>query len=136
MGDIAPVGREAELAEQEKQKKIELEHRIARLEPLEDRCLVRVVSMQTMSESGRLHIPDSAQEEKSTDGIVIRTGPGKYNPVLGELAPMFVKAGDRVSFSKWTGSEVPNVDEVMLFRQGDFGCIMHDDPIDNPDTFD
>jgi chaperonin GroES len=71
--------------------------------PLHDRVLVRRIEGEDKTKGG-LIIPDSAKE-KPAEAEVIAVGEGARKDT-GELIPMAVKAGDRVLFGKWSGTEV------------------------------
>src|SRR3954462_12581423 len=70
--------------------------------PLHDRVLIRRVEAEEKTKGGIL-IPDTAQE-KPMEGEVVAAGPGARNET-GALVPLDVKAGDRVLFGKWSGTE-------------------------------
>lgn len=70
--------------------------------PLHDRILVRRIE-EAETTRGGIIIPDSARE-KPQEGEVISVGPGKYND-QGKLIPLSLKAGDRVFFGKYAGTE-------------------------------
>jgi chaperonin GroES len=80
------------------------------LKPLDDRVVVQVSEEEETTASG-LVIPDTAKE-KPTEGQVIAVGPGKFED--GTRVPMDVKAGDRVIFSKYGGTEVKVKGEEYL----------------------
>lgn len=71
--------------------------------PLHDRVLVRRIDAEEKT-AGGIIIPDTAKE-KPQEGEVIAAGPGGRNE-QGQLVPLDVKAGDRVLFGKWSGTEV------------------------------
>jgi len=78
------------------------------IKPLGDRVIVRPLTdeeLGTVSASGII-IPDSAKKEKPEQGIVIATGPGKWDEDGEKRIPLEVKAGDRVVFSKYGFDEV------------------------------
>ena len=85
--------------------------------PLHDRVLVRRVQSDEKTKGG-LIIPDSAKE-KPAEGEVVACGEGARKD-SGELIAMAVKAGDRVLFGKWSGTEV-NVDgeELLIMKESD-----------------
>jgi len=72
------------------------------LEPLEDRIVVKPGEEEQTTVSG-IVIPDTAKE-KPQEGEVIAVGPGRFED--GKRVPMDVKAGDRVLYSKYGGTEV------------------------------
>jgi chaperonin GroES len=71
--------------------------------PLHDRVLVRRVEAEEKT-AGGIIIPDSAKE-KPAEGIVVSVGSGA-RAENGTITPLDVKAGDRVLFGKWSGTEV------------------------------
>jgi chaperonin GroES len=71
--------------------------------PVHDRVLVRRIEADEET-AGGIIIPDTAKE-KPQEGEVIAVGPGGRNE-QGQLVPLDVKAGDRVVFEKWSGTEV------------------------------
>jgi chaperonin GroES len=83
--------------------------------PLHDRILVRRVEAEQKTSSG-LYIPDSAKE-KPQEGEVISVGKGKSNDE-GKVFPLDVKAGDRVLFGKYSGTEIKlDGDEFLIMRE-------------------
>ena len=90
--------------------------------PLHDRVLVRRVEGEEKTKGG-LIIPDSAKE-KPAEGEVIATGDGARKD-SGELIDMAVKAGDRVLFGKWSGTEVTiDGEELLIMKESDILGIM------------
>ena len=85
--------------------------------PLHDRVLVRRVQSDEKTKGG-LIIPDSAKE-KPSEGEVIACGPGARKD-SGELIEMAVKAGDRILFGKWSGTEVTiDGEELLIMKESD-----------------
>ena len=82
--------------------------------PLQDRVLVRRVESEERTKGG-LIIPDSAKE-KPQEGEVVACGEGARKD-SGELIPMTVKAGDKILFGKWSGTEVKIDDEDLLIMK-------------------
>jgi chaperonin GroES len=74
------------------------------LEPLEDRIVVKPSEEEEMTASG-LVIPDTAKE-RPQEGEVVAVGPGRFNEDGDGRVPMDVKAGDKVIYSKYGGTEV------------------------------
>ena len=85
--------------------------------PLHDRVLVRRVEAEEKSRGGII-IPDTAQE-KPMEGEVVAVGPGARGED-GKVQPLDVKAGDRVLFGKWSGTEV-KLDgvEYLIMKESD-----------------
>jgi chaperonin GroES len=82
--------------------------------PLHDRVLVRRVESEEKTKGG-LIIPDSAKE-KPQEGEVVACGEGARKE-SGDLIPMSVKAGDKILFGKWSGTEVKIDDEDLLIMK-------------------
>lgn len=83
--------------------------------PLHDRILVRRVE-ETETQRGGIFIPDTAKE-KPQEGIVIAAGKGKTNH-KGEVFPLDVKAGDRVLFGKYAGTEIKiDGEDLLILRE-------------------
>ena len=82
--------------------------------PLHDRVLVRRVEGEEKTKGG-LIIPDSAKE-KPQEGEVVACGEGARKE-SGDLIPMGVKAGDKILFGKWSGTEVKIDDEDLLIMK-------------------
>lgn len=87
------------------------------LKPLHDRVLVRRVESDDKTKGG-LIIPDSAKE-KPAEGLIVACGEGARKD-SGELIPMAVKAGDKVLFGKWSGTEVSvDGEELLIMKESD-----------------
>ena len=85
--------------------------------PLHDRVLVRRVDEETKT-AGGIIIPDTAKE-KPQEGEVIAVGAGIRNED-GKLTPLDVKAGDRILFGKWSGTEVKvDGEELLIMKESD-----------------
>ena len=85
--------------------------------PLHDRVLVRRVTAEEKS-AGGIIIPDTAKE-KPQEGEVVAAGSGTVND-KGDLRPLDVKAGDRILFGKWSGTEVKlNGEELLIMKESD-----------------
>jgi len=82
--------------------------------PLHDRVLVkRIEEKETVK--GGIIIPDTAKE-KPQEGEVIAAGPGRYEK--GERVPLDVKAGDRILFGKYSGTDIKIDDvEYLILRE-------------------
>ena len=85
--------------------------------PLHDRVVVKRVDAEAKT-SGGIIIPDAAKE-KPQQGEVISVGPGSRDEA-GKLVPIDVKAGDRVLFGKWSGTEI-KLDgiEYLIMKESD-----------------
>jgi chaperonin GroES len=85
--------------------------------PLHDRVLVRRLGAEEKT-AGGIIIPDSAQE-KPMEGEVVSTGTGARSDD-GKVTPMDVKAGDRILFGKWSGTEVLiDGEELVIMKESD-----------------
>ncbi len=82
--------------------------------PLHDRVVVRRIDSDEKS-AGGIIIPDTAQE-KPSEGEIVAVGSGA-RAEDGSVTPMDVKAGDRVLFGKWSGTEVTIDGEELLIMQ-------------------
>ena len=86
------------------------------IKPLHDRVIVRRIEDNTNQTAGGLFIPDSAKE-KPQEGEVIAVGEGKYKED-GSRQTLDVKAGDRVLFGKYSGSEIKlDGEEFLIMRE-------------------
>jgi chaperonin GroES len=85
--------------------------------PLHDRVVVKRVEAEEKSKGGII-IPDTAKE-KPQQGEVVAVGPGGRDE-NGKLIPMDLKAGDRVLFGKWSGTEVKlDGEELLIMKESD-----------------
>lgn len=85
--------------------------------PLHDRILLRRIEAEEKT-AGGIIIPDTAKE-KPQEGEVIAVGSGGRDE-SGKLIPLDVKAGDRVLFGKWSGTEVViDGDELLIMKESD-----------------
>jgi chaperonin GroES len=90
--------------------------------PLHDRVLIRRVEGEEKS-AGGIIIPDTAKE-KPMEGEVVAAGPGARGDD-GKLQPMDVKAGDRVLFGKWSGTEVKlEGEELIIMKESDIMGVL------------
>ena len=90
--------------------------------PLHDRVLVRRVTAEEKT-AGGIIIPDTAKE-KPQEGEVVAVGPGTLSD-KGELRPLDVKAGDRVLFGKWSGTEVKlDNEELLIMKESDIMGVL------------
>ena len=85
--------------------------------PLHDRVVVRRVESEAKT-AGGIIIPDTAKE-KPQEGEVIAVGPGGRDEA-GKLIPLDVKAGDRILFGKWSGTEVKiDGQDYLIMKESD-----------------
>ena len=90
--------------------------------PLHDRVVVRRIDADQKT-AGGIIIPDTAQE-KPQEGEVVSVGPGARNE-RGELTPMELKAGDRVLFGKWSGTEVKiDGEDLLIMKESDIMGVL------------
>lgn len=90
--------------------------------PLHDRVLVKRVDSEEKTKSGII-IPDTAKE-KPQEGEVISVGSGARNET-GALQPLDVKAGDRVLFGKWSGTEIKlDGQDLLVMKESDIMGIL------------
>ena len=90
--------------------------------PLHDRVVVRRVQEEERT-SGGIIIPDTAKE-KPMQGEVVAVGPGARND-KGDLVALDVKAGDRIVFGKWSGTEVKiDGEELLIMKESDIMGIL------------
>ena len=90
--------------------------------PLHDRVVVKRIEAEEKT-AGGIIIPDTAKE-KPSQGEVVAAGPGARDEA-GKLVPLDVKAGDRVLFGKWSGTEV-KLDgvELLIMKESDIMGII------------
>ena len=89
----------------------------AKLQPLADRVLVKPIEKEEKTKSG-IYLPDTAKE-KPQEGEILAVGPGKLTDD-GKRIPMDLKAGDRVIYAKYGGTEIKLDDEdLIILRESD-----------------
>jgi len=94
--------------------------------PLHDRVVVRRIAAEQKT-SGGIIIPDSVQE-KPSEGEIIAAGPGARDE-QGRVVALEVKAGDRVLFGKWSGTEVKlDGEELLIMKESDLMGIIEAPP--------
>ena len=90
--------------------------------PLHDRVLIRRVEAEEKT-SGGIIIPDTAKE-KPQEGKIIAVGPGARDE-SGKLQPLDVKAGDRVLFGKWSGTEIKlDGEDFLIMKESDIMGVL------------
>ena len=90
--------------------------------PLHDRVLIRRLTAEEKT-AGGIIIPDTAQE-KPMEGEVVAVGPGARDE-SGKLQELDVKAGDRILFGKWSGTEVKiDGEELLIMKESDIMGII------------
>ena len=99
-----------------------METQNANIRPLHDRILIKRVEAESKTPGG-LFIPDNAKE-RPIEGLVIAVGDGARNKD-GARIPLDVKTGDRVLFSKYSGTEVKTLgDDHMILREEDILAVL------------
>jgi chaperonin GroES len=89
-----------------------------KVRPLQDRVLIKRLEESIEKTKGGLYIPDSAKE-KPQQGKVMAVGKGKVSDD-GKVTPLDVKAGDKVLFGKYSGSEIKvDGEELLIMREED-----------------
>jgi chaperonin GroES len=92
------------------------------LKPLADRVIVKPSKAEEKTKGGII-VPDTAQE-KPVWGEVIAIGPGRISDE-GKVIPLEIKAGDKVLYGKYSGTEVTvNGEELLIMRESDIFAIM------------
>ena len=90
--------------------------------PLHDRVVIRRLNAEEKTVGGII-IPDTAQE-KPMEGEVVAVGPGARNE-QGQIVVLEVKAGDRILFGKWSGTEVKlDGEELLIMKESDIMGII------------
>ncbi|WP_114521412.1 co-chaperone GroES [Altererythrobacter sp. ZODW24] len=90
--------------------------------PLHDRVLVRRIEADTKT-AGGIIIPDSAQE-KPSEGEIVSVGSGA-KAEDGTVTPLDVKAGDKVLFGKWSGTEIKlDGEDLLIMKESDIMGIL------------
>jgi len=91
--------------------------------PLHDRVVVQRIE-EDQKTAGGIIIPDTAAEKPQT-GKIIAVGPGARDDD-GKIVPLDVKAGDKVLFGKWSGTEVKlDGDELLIMKESDIMGVLN-----------
>ena len=94
--------------------------------PLHDRVVIRRVDAEEKT-AGGIIIPDNAQE-KPMEGVVVAAGPGARDE-QGHIVALEVKAGDRILFGKWSGTEVKlDGEDLLIMKESDIMGIVEGTP--------
>src|SRR6202043_1278393 len=94
--------------------------------PLHDRVVVRRLEGEEKTKGGII-IPDTAKE-KPQEGEIIAAGPGARDE-SGKLVPLDVKAGDKILFGKWSGTEVKiDGEELLIMKESDIMGVIEGTP--------
>ena len=98
---------------------------MASFRPLHDRVVVRRIDAEEKTKGGII-IPDTAKE-KPQEGEIVAVGPGARDE-SGKVVALDVKAGDRVLFGKWSGTEVRlEGEELLIMKESDVMGILEGD---------
>jgi chaperonin GroES len=98
--------------------------------PLHDRVVVKRIEAEEKTKGGII-IPDTAKE-KPQEGEVIAAGPGGRDD-SGKLIPLDLKAGDRILFGKWSGTEIKiDGEEVLIMKESDVMGVVESRPAQSP----
>jgi len=94
-----------------------------RIRPLADRVVVKHADREAQTKSG-IYLPDTASKERPMEGVVLAIGEGRLDD-NGRRVPMHVKAGDKVLFAKYGGTEykVDDVEYLILSEKDILGII-------------
>jgi chaperonin GroES len=94
-----------------------------RIRPLGDRVLVKPIAREETTKSG-LFLPDTASKERPMEGTILAVGAGRLDD-NGNIVPMQVKAGDRVLFSKYGGTDykIDDVEYLILSEKDILGVL-------------
>ena len=95
--------------------------------PLGDRVLVKRVEEESKTKGGII-IPDTAKE-KPQEGEVVAVGPGARDE-QGKIQPLELKAGDRILFGKWSGTEVKiDGEDLIIMKESDVLGVIESDSL-------
>ena len=93
-----------------------------KIKPLHDRVVVRRIEEEGRTPGGVI-IPDTAKE-KPKEGEIVAVGPGARDE-SGKLVPLDLKAGDRILFGKWSGTEVKiDGEDLLIMKESDIMGIV------------
>jgi chaperonin GroES len=94
-----------------------------KIKPLYDKVLIKREEALEKT-SGGIIIPDTSKEKPSI-GVVVSVGNGIKNE-KGDIVPLILKEGNKVLFSKWGGTEIPNSDDLVILKESDILGIIED----------
>jgi chaperonin GroES len=96
-----------------------------RIQPLADRVVVKPQDKEERTRGG-IYLPDTASKEKPQEGTIMATGGGKLNDD-GQRIPVGVKAGDKVLFAKYGGTEI-KIDDVdyLILAEKDILAVINE----------
>jgi chaperonin GroES len=94
-----------------------------KVRPLGDKVLIKRDEAESKTESG-IYLPESAKDRPKS-GVVTAVGNGSLNTETGERTPLTVKAGDRVIFSSYAGTEVKlGTEELLIMSESEILAIV------------
>ncbi|HEX9988902.1 MAG TPA: co-chaperone GroES [Chloroflexia bacterium] len=94
------------------------------IRPLGDRVVVKAVDREEQTKSG-IYLPDTAKE-KPQEAIVVAVGPGKLQD-NGTRVPIDLNEGDKILFSKYSGTEIKQgAEEYLILRESDILAVITD----------
>ena len=94
--------------------------------PLHDRVVVRRIDAEDKTKGGII-IPDTAKE-KPQEGEIVAAGPGARDE-SGKIVPLDLKAGDRILFGKWSGTEVRiDGEDLLIMKESDVMGVVEGTP--------
>ena len=97
---------------------------MSKFNPLYDRVLVKRVEGKTITEGG-IFIPETAKE-KPSEGVIVATGTGRIDED-GLLFPLAVKAGDKILFGKYSGTEIRvDNEDLLIMREEEILGVLQD----------
>ena len=94
------------------------------LQPLHDNVVIKPISADEITKSG-IVLPDTVDKERPEEGEVIAIGSGARDDA-GKVQPLDVKAGDKILFGKWSGTEVKiDGEELLIMKESDIMGVLH-----------
>jgi chaperonin GroES len=95
----------------------EIREKVMKFRPLHDRVVVKRIEAEEKTKGGII-IPDTAKE-KPQEGEVVAVGPGARDE-SGKLVALELKAGDRILFGKWSGTEIKlDGEDLLIMKESD-----------------
>lgn len=94
-----------------------------RIRPLADRVVIKPADREEKTKGG-IYLPDTASKERPQEGVVLAAGEGRLDD-SGKRVPMSVKAGDKVLFAKYSGTEfkIDDVEYLILSEKDILGIV-------------
>jgi chaperonin GroES len=117
-----PGGQLPAAASSQQSSSLEFEEKPMKFRPLHDRVVVKRIDAEERT-AGGIIIPDTAKE-KPSQGEIVAVGPGGRDE-SGKIVQMGVKAGDRVLFGKWSGTEVKlDGEDLLIMKESDIMGVL------------